>query len=241
MTSAKGASIVYAFADNLRPCAPDASRSRLHGLPIPAAPFASPTAAFCSASAGPTRRSARRAMSVNWFRFLACRSGRTGSHDRKDRLAYPLLTRVKISLLESAKRADFIGAGEGNRTLVISLEGFCSTIELRPHPGDHNPQRMIRSQTPVSGWLASRSPHRGRRLVGEVGLEPTKAKPADLQSAPFAARDIPPLAVEPHGISGKLQAIRQPAERPQGGVMVTGRQSVNHRGFPAVPARKRSK
>src|SRR5712671_6196574 len=31
-------------------------------------------------------------------------------------------------------------------------------------------------------------------LVGEVGLEPTKAKPADLQSAPFAARDTPPVA-----------------------------------------------
>ena len=26
------------------------------------------------------------------------------------------------------------GAGEGNRTLVVSLEGFCSTIELHP-PG----------------------------------------------------------------------------------------------------------
>jgi hypothetical protein len=26
-----------------------------------------------------------------------------------------------------------VGAGEGNRTLVISLEGFCSTIELHPH------------------------------------------------------------------------------------------------------------
>jgi hypothetical protein len=25
-----------------------------------------------------------------------------------------------------------LGAGEGNRTLVISLEGFCSTIELHP-------------------------------------------------------------------------------------------------------------
>ena len=25
-----------------------------------------------------------------------------------------------------------IGAGEGNRTLVVSLEGFCSTIELHP-------------------------------------------------------------------------------------------------------------
>ena len=27
------------------------------------------------------------------------------------------------------------GAGEGNRTLVVSLEGFCSTIELHP-PAD---------------------------------------------------------------------------------------------------------
>lgn len=25
-----------------------------------------------------------------------------------------------------------LGAGEGNRTLVLSLEGFCSTIELHP-------------------------------------------------------------------------------------------------------------
>ena len=25
------------------------------------------------------------------------------------------------------------GAGEGNRTLIVSLEGFCSTIELHPH------------------------------------------------------------------------------------------------------------
>jgi hypothetical protein len=28
-----------------------------------------------------------------------------------------------------------LGAGEGNRTLVISLEGCCSTIELHPHAG----------------------------------------------------------------------------------------------------------
>lgn len=27
---------------------------------------------------------------------------------------------------------DNVGAGEGNRTLVVSLEGFCSTIELHP-------------------------------------------------------------------------------------------------------------
>ena len=30
-------------------------------------------------------------------------------------------------------------------------------------------------------------------MVGEVGLEPTKHYAADLQSAPFAARDIPPF------------------------------------------------
>src|SRR6476659_421288 len=29
-----------------------------------------------------------------------------------------------------------IGAGEGNRTLVFSLEGCCSTIELHPRAGD---------------------------------------------------------------------------------------------------------
>ena len=27
---------------------------------------------------------------------------------------------------------EIFGAGEGNRTLVVSLEGFCSTIELHP-------------------------------------------------------------------------------------------------------------
>ena len=30
-----------------------------------------------------------------------------------------------------------IGAGEGNRTLVVSLEGFCSTIELHPLDRGH--------------------------------------------------------------------------------------------------------
>ena len=31
------------------------------------------------------------------------------------------------------------GAGEGNLTLVFSLEGCCSTIELHPHEGDSMP------------------------------------------------------------------------------------------------------
>src|ERR1700719_3681182 len=35
-------------------------------------------------------------------------------------------------LLFSAQQPPMDGAGEGNRTLVVSLEGFCSTIELHP-------------------------------------------------------------------------------------------------------------
>src|SRR5262245_17667998 len=35
--------------------------------------------------------------------------------------------------VEHVRRGLAVGAGEGNRTLVISLEGCCSTIELHPH------------------------------------------------------------------------------------------------------------
>ncbi len=183
-----------------------------------------------------------------------------------------------------------IGAGEGNRTLVISLEGCCSTIELHPHwphtlralagfgqeccdrfsretragwcnsialrkslkvrsfrlrhspalclfrrarksavgqrsssgrdapnsggctrrSSKHLPESEVRGRTAPSLFGLRRGSPRSRpksgpacravrsrserRLVGEVGLEPTKAKPADLQSAPFAARDTPPIA-----------------------------------------------
>jgi hypothetical protein len=41
-----------------------------------------------------------------------------------------------------------IGAGEGNRTLVISLEGFCSTIEL--HPRNARPNLLMRDQNTMS-------------------------------------------------------------------------------------------
>lgn len=57
------------------------------------------------------------------------------------------------------------GAGEGNRTLVISLEGFCSTIELHPlttairnrFPGPHcNPQQrndLFDQVAGGGGWI----------------------------------------------------------------------------------------
>src|SRR4030081_2941419 len=52
-----------------------------------------------------------------------------------------------------------IGAGEGNRTLVISLEGCCSTIELHPHRGRERPARHPASV--IRPALV---------MVGEVGL-----------------------------------------------------------------------
>src|SRR5215471_5500599 len=64
------------------------------------------------------------------------------------------------------------GAGEGNRTLVVSLEGFCSTIELHP-PRSFTPSRSGCRLTGLlsggEGWI--------RTNVG--------ARPTDLQSAPF--------------------------------------------------------
>ena len=39
---------------------------------------------------------------------------------------------VRMERLTMPEVLDFIGAGEGNRTLVFSLEGCCSTIELHP-------------------------------------------------------------------------------------------------------------
>ena len=43
------------------------------------------------------------------------------------------LSLTKGVLYPWATWAKLFGAGEGNRTLTVSLEGFCSTIELHPH------------------------------------------------------------------------------------------------------------
>ena len=60
------------------------------------------------------------------------------------------------------------GAGEGNRTLVVSLEGFCSTIELHP-PGTHGTGPL---PAPAFTLRATAKTLLGN-LVEEVGFEPT--------------------------------------------------------------------
>src|ERR1700678_880130 len=66
------------------------------------------------------------------------------------------------------------GAGEGNRTLVVSLEGFCSTIELHP-------QGSFRFPITTSAFWWRRLDSNQRRR-----------KPTDLQSAPFSHSGTPP-------------------------------------------------
>ena len=48
---------------------------------------------------------------------------------RRHRLVGAINPRRDLGVVE------IIGAGEGNRTLVFSLEGCCSTIELHPRAG----------------------------------------------------------------------------------------------------------
>ena len=54
----------------------------------------------------------------------------------RGRASLPARLLLRPSFLRPAQLratdASIPGAGEGNRTLVVSLEGFCSTIELHP-------------------------------------------------------------------------------------------------------------
>jgi hypothetical protein len=50
----------------------------------------------------------------------------------KDAATKALILQLNSLLLETQLS---VGAGEGNRTLVFSLEGCCSTIELHPRIG----------------------------------------------------------------------------------------------------------
>ena len=70
------------------------------------------------------------------------------------------------------------GAGEGNRTLATSLEGWGSTTELHPHI--------------ISNFMVLTK----IKLVEESGFEPLKAQLTDLQSVPFGHSGTPPYNLQ---------------------------------------------
>jgi hypothetical protein len=63
-----------------------------------------------------------------------------------------------------------IGAGEGNRTLVFSLEGCCSTIELHPRADDPLSCREGGLNRPEPLQTAGFQPIRHQALTGADGL-----------------------------------------------------------------------
>src|SRR4051812_36654473 len=84
------------------------------------------------------------------------------------------------------------GAGEGNRTLVISLEGFCSTIELHPPVDSSTPRylALVADPRPLPPPASSKFGPKtggGGWIRTNVG-----ARPTDLQSAPFSRSGTPP-------------------------------------------------
>jgi hypothetical protein len=119
------------------------------------------------------------------------------------------------------------GAGEGNRTLVVSLEGFCSTIELHPPRGSI--QRLPPGPKPASQLLAAK-----REFGGGEGWIRTNvgARPTDLQSAPFNHSGTSPrnsrLSTKA-GVSGK-----QNREFPTRGRRVEGCRHPESNGGPTA-------
>src|SRR5688572_28879797 len=124
------------------------------------------------------------------------------------------------------------GAGEGNRTLVISLEGFCSTIELHP-------PSVSKKDSFTTCFV--RPP--GRLSIGGGGWIRTNvgARPTDLQSAPFNRSGTPPgnsqLSTIPRDRANKTGAslhlsCREPPRKKRGSAaaQVGSRQAEEHQG-----------
>jgi hypothetical protein len=84
------------------------------------------------------------------------------------------------------------GAGEGNRTLVVSLENFCSTIELHPQAflSTQRPKRSCHNAAQLN--YPQKIKAKRIILVEGEGFEPSKAEPSDLQSDPFDRSGTPP-------------------------------------------------
>ena len=95
----------------------------------------------------------------------------------------PPLRSGRSKIQPSPKWSNF-GAGEGNRTLVVSLEGFCSTIELHPpgarsrcgqcHPAAISVNRLDRREPPVLPSDSHEQPERHRR---DFDRSPLVARP----------------------------------------------------------------
>jgi hypothetical protein len=111
----------------------------------------------------------------------------------------------RILLIASFRFAPFPvdQAGEGSRTLVSSLEGYGSTVELHPRVKNDECGMMNDELATTIGVRLSFIIHHSTLFpVGGEGFEPSKALPSDLQSDPFDRSGNPP---SPKGQMTKFQ------------------------------------
>ncbi len=85
-------------------------------------------------------------------------------------------------------------AGEGSRTLVNSLEGYGSTVELHPRLQMTN-FLMTNDEVNLRSSFVIRASYSYSSQVGGAGFEPAKALPSDLQSDPFDRSGNPPFCL----------------------------------------------
>jgi hypothetical protein len=118
------------------------------------------------------------------------------------------LTRVRRECAVSRENfRDKIGAGEGNRTLVFSLEGCCSTIELHPrsfslpYPGAGNTgQPLARQQIYKANRATVKIPRGVSLILSQVGT-PSNTRPQYSAATPCSSQ--PP--------SGSITSARKPS------------------------------
>jgi hypothetical protein len=89
------------------------------------------------------------ARQLHAFRSEILRPGAENPATSRQPVGHEAVTHVLGTFRDPCLRAgiESLGAGEGNRTLVFSLEGCCSTIELHPRHGLPNTAGR-RSQLP---------------------------------------------------------------------------------------------
>ena len=84
------------------------------------------------------------------------------------------------------------GAGRRDRTDILSLEGCCTTIVLYPHEECGCTALRMKSDVSAPDTFIGLRPRALKARGGGSRTRTCEAYAADLQSAPFAARDIPP-------------------------------------------------
>src|SRR5687768_16667374 len=133
------------------------------------------------------------------------------------------------------------GAGEGNRTLVVSLEGFCSTIELHP-PGlcpardpahfRFYPRRKIR-------WWRGKDSNL-RRLSQQIyslppltAREPLRTKPGIIWKFRFAVKQLPGSGTS-HAEAARVVDGAPERKAVPGACRIRGKSSGYHRSASAA-------